>query len=196
MKRCPLDNCHIRMKHRHPSMMGGGKGESAPLVYDANAGPEANLGPVYRGIPWWQFYRETKVQPGSKNYKTVRTRDPKIGQGYKSGYKYKHKDSKPWSERMKKYKEKKIEDKEKEDRKGGKESEGEEIENQEDTGGDPAEEVKPSEKTEPAQDVENTEEETPKKQKKEKKPKVKKEKKPKKKAEKTEETEETEEEGF
>ncbi len=207
VKRCPLDNCHIRMRHRHPSTMGGGKGESAPLVYDANAGPEANLGPVYRGIPWWQFYRETKVQPGAKNYKTVKTRDPKIGQGYKPGYKYKHKDNKPWSERMKKYKQKKIEDQEKSNKKAGKEPEN--LENEEDL--DNQEEAKPKDSgvkivgdknAKPADEDTDLaeEEEAPKKAKKEKKQKAekpKKEKKSKKKAPATEEEpEEKEDEGF
>lgn len=141
--RCPMDNCHIRMKHRHPSAMG--KGGDAPLVYDQNAGPEANLGKVYRGTPWWQISREYMVKPqelkiwdatdsvprkimvnsGVKNYRRLRTRDPKIAQGYKPGYKYKHKDTAPWGERMAKYKKKRIADEEKtarrESRKGGKE---------------------------------------------------------------------------
>lgn len=109
--RCPMDNCHIRMKHRHPSAMG--KGGEAPLVYDVNAGPEANLGKVYRGTPWWQTFRDDKVNPGRKNHLRVRTKDPKIAQGYKPGFKYKHKDTKPWAERMAKYKKKKIADDEK-----------------------------------------------------------------------------------
>ncbi len=121
--RCPMDNCHIRMKHRHPSAMG--KGGEAPLVYDVNAGPEANMGKVYRGTPWWQTFRDDKVNPGRKKHMRTRTKDPKIAQGYKPGFKYKHKDTKPWAERMAKYKKKRIADEEKsarkESRKGGKE---------------------------------------------------------------------------
>jgi len=113
VKRCPLDNCHIRMRHRHPSMMGGGNsndGGGSTLVYDPNAGPEANLGPVYRGTPWWE-----------------RKKDPKIGEKYKPGYKYKHKDNRPaWSKRIVKYKKKrkKIEDDEKSGRKKNKKKKG------------------------------------------------------------------------
>ena len=91
VKRCPLDNCHIRMRHRHPSMMRGG---SDGVVYDPNAGDEAALGPVYRGAPWWQVYRkDNKMRQGTKTHQRVSMRDPKIGQGYKPGYKYKHKDN-------------------------------------------------------------------------------------------------------
>ena len=116
--RCPMDNCHIRMKHRHPSAMG--KGGEAPLVYDVNAGPEANMGKVYRGTPWWQTFRDDKVNPGRKKHMRTRTKDPKIAQGYKPGFKYKHKDTKPWGERMAKYKKKRIADDEKAARREGK----------------------------------------------------------------------------
>ncbi len=208
VKRCPMDSCHIRMRHRHPSMMSGGKGESAPPVYDASAGSEANLGPIYRGIPWWQRYRETKVQQGAKNYKIVRTRDPKIGQGYKPGYKYKHKDNKPWSERMKKYKKKKIEDQEKEDKKALKK--GNEPENQENTEEGATEDLNTSEEKKPEQiqpsgesvEAATPEEAAPKESKKERKARLKKEKQAKKKKDKNadteekENTEEKEEEGF
>ena len=122
VKRCPLDNCHIRMRHRHPSMMRGG---SDGVVYDPNAGDEAALGPVYRGAPWWQVYRkDNKMRQGTKTHQRVSMRDPKIGQGYKPGYKYKHKDNSPaWSERVKKYKKKKIEDDEKAERKAARDAE-------------------------------------------------------------------------
>ncbi|MCU0353010.1 MAG: hypothetical protein MUD08_04605 [Cytophagales bacterium] len=122
VKRCPLDNCHIRMRHRHPSMMRGG---SDGVVYDPNAGDESALGPVYRGVPWWQAYRkDNKMRQGTKTHQRVSMRDPKIGQGYKPGYKYKHKDNTPaWSERIVKYKKKKIEDDEKAERKAAREEE-------------------------------------------------------------------------
>lgn len=190
VKRCPFDNCHIRMRHRHPSMMGGG-GEAA-LVYDANAGPESNLGPVYRGIPWWQRYREVKLTPGAKKHKLLKTRDPKIGQGYKPGYKYKHKDNKPWSQRIEKYKKKKIEDAEKEERNAAKKGESVSDES-------PADENQQSEDMkifEGDKDADASNVTTPKESKKERKAKAKKEKKSKKKKEEAPEETEEEEEGF
>ncbi len=79
--RCPIASCHIRMKHRHPSKDGEQTGGFNP---DANIDPQTGEqlasggGPVYRGVPFWE-----------------RNKNPKIAQGYKEGYKYRHRKQKP-----------------------------------------------------------------------------------------------------
>ena len=81
--RCPLPNCYVRMKHRH-----GGenwKAAAAPSDFDPDRNPNANRGQEFRGVPWWK-----------------KNKNPKIGDGYKPGYKYDHKKPKPKKQRKKK----------------------------------------------------------------------------------------------
>lgn len=81
--RCPLPNCYVRMKHRH-----GGenwKAASAPSDFDPDRNPNANRGKEFRGVPWWK-----------------KNKNPKIGDGYKPGYKYDYRKPKPKKQRKKK----------------------------------------------------------------------------------------------
>jgi hypothetical protein len=81
--RCPLPNCYVRLKHRH-----GGenwKAAAAPSKINADDNVNANRGKVFRGVPWWK-----------------KNKDPKIGEGYKPGYKYDYKKPKPKKSRNKK----------------------------------------------------------------------------------------------
>jgi hypothetical protein len=81
--RCPLPNCYVRLKHRH-----GGenwKAAAAPSDFDSDKNPVANRGQEFRGVPWW------------KNNK-----NPKIGDGYKPGYKYDYKKPKQKKRKNKK----------------------------------------------------------------------------------------------
>ncbi len=201
--RCPIDSCHIRMRHRHPSFSSGGSGNSGESVtmVDVNASPEANLGKVYRGVPWWE-----------------RNKDPKIAYKYNPKFKYKHKDTKPWSARILKYKSKRAkkiaDDERKAAKKGGNSetpAEGEGTENPEegDNGMPPQPDMKnlsseESIKEGESSEMTNTSSKKSKKakkskEKKPKEPKKPKEKKPKEKKSKKEETpkeEEKEDDGF
>lgn len=81
--RCPLPNCYVRMKHRH-----GGenwKAAAAPSDFDPDRNPNANRGKEFRGVPWRK-----------------KNKNPKIGDGYKPGYKYDQKKPKPKKQRKKK----------------------------------------------------------------------------------------------
>jgi hypothetical protein len=112
--RCPIASCHIRLKHRHPSKDGEGSGGFNP---DANIDPRTGEqlasggSQVYRGVPFWE-----------------RNKNPKIAQGYKEGYKYRHRKQKPLTAaELKKIEEKRNREQQKLERKRGKE-------NPEDTG--------------------------------------------------------------
>jgi hypothetical protein len=81
--RCPLPNCYVRMKHRH-----GGenwKAAAAPSDFDPDRNPNANRGKEFRGVPWWK-----------------KNKNPKIGDGYKPGYKYDYRKPKSKKQRKKK----------------------------------------------------------------------------------------------
>ena len=103
------------MKHRHPSKDGEGSGGFNP---DANVDPRTGEqlsasggSPVYRGVPFWE-----------------RNKNPKIAQGYKEGYKYRHRKQKPLTAaELKKIEEKRNREQQKLERKQNKE-------NPEDTG--------------------------------------------------------------
>ncbi len=107
--RCPIASCHIRMKHRHPSKDGEQTGGFNP---DANIDPQTGEqlasggGPVYRGVPFWE-----------------RNKNPKIAQGYKEGYKYRHRKQKPLTAaELKKIEEKRNREQQKLERKQNKEN--------------------------------------------------------------------------
>lgn len=104
--RCPLAYCHVRMKHRHPSMDGEG-GFNPDANIDPRTGEALSAsggGKVYRGVPFYE-----------------RNKNPKIAHGYKEGYKYRHRKQKPLTAaELKKIEEKRNREQEKLDRKSGK----------------------------------------------------------------------------
>jgi hypothetical protein len=106
LPRCPLASCHIRMKHRHPSMDGEG-GFNPDANIDPRSGESLSAsggGKVYRGVPFYE-----------------RNKNPKIAQGYKEGYKYRHKKQKPLTAaQLKKIEEKRNREQAKIDRKTNK----------------------------------------------------------------------------
>jgi hypothetical protein len=72
--RCNVPGCYVRMNHRHGSL----DPSMAPPPNSDDPSYSADLkGKVYRGVPWWQ-----------------RNRNPKIGDGFKSGYKYNYRKGK------------------------------------------------------------------------------------------------------
>jgi hypothetical protein len=111
--RCPIASCHIRMKHRHPSKDGEG-GFNPDAGFDPSTGEALSAsgsGKVYRGVPFWE-----------------RNKDPKIAQGYKEGYKYRHRKQKPLTAaELKKIEEKRNREQEKMDRKARKNGSGEQA---------------------------------------------------------------------
>ncbi len=138
--RCPIASCHIRMKHRHPSKDGEGSGGFNP---DANIDPQTGEqlasggSQVYRGVPFWE-----------------RNKNPKIAQGYKEGYKYRHRKQKPLTAaELKKIEEKRNREQQKLERKQNKENSGEtpaeetpagETQTEETPNGDPQTEAVPA----------------------------------------------------
>lgn len=81
--RCTIPNCYVRLKHRH-----GGenwKAAEAPAEFDPDFNASANRGQEYRGVRWWK-----------------KNKNPKIGEGYKPGYKYDYKKPKYKKPRKKK----------------------------------------------------------------------------------------------
>jgi hypothetical protein len=89
--RCTIPTCYVRMKHRH----GGENWKDAPpppkdfeletgatnIAEKGNKGKDndeenagGNRGTEYRGVRWWK-----------------KNKNPKIGEGYKPGYKYDYK---------------------------------------------------------------------------------------------------------
>ncbi len=71
--RCKIPTCYVRMKHRHD----GGKMLTTETNVTERGAASASLGKEYRGVPFWE-----------------RNKNPKIGQGYKPGYKYNYKKGK------------------------------------------------------------------------------------------------------
>ncbi len=138
--RCPIASCHIRMKHRHPSKDGEGSGGFNPDAnYDPQTGEQLASGgsQVYRGVPFWE-----------------RNKNPKIAQGYKEGYKYRHRKQKPLTAaELKKIEEKRNREQQKLERKQNKENSGEtpaeetpagETQTEETPNGDPQTEAVPA----------------------------------------------------
>jgi hypothetical protein len=96
------------MKHRHPSQDGEG-GFNPDAGFDPRTGEQLSAsggGKVYRGVPFYE-----------------RNKNPKIAQGYKEGYKYRHRKQKPLTAaELKKIEEKRNREQQKLERKQRKEA--------------------------------------------------------------------------